>query len=156
MFRRPVAGSSRAGLKRWRSQLEQAVEGDGEADSFAQALVGGPGVDAEQISFVVVEAAATVAGVDRRLGLDDPHLVQVKILRSHLRDHALGVRPAQPIGIADGEDRRADLHGPAPLPRGVSGLTGFCATGSKQSQVDLPGGQPDDAAFDLPLAEHAD
>src|SRR6202042_1022860 len=72
-----------------RGQLEERLQGDGKAEPLADAFIGSPGIDAQQVAFLVIKAATAIPGVDRSLGLDDTYLSRSYILGPQLRDDAL-------------------------------------------------------------------
>src|SRR5262245_26064103 len=83
-------------------QPGQRVDAEGEVQPLGDAAVLRPGVDADQVALLVVQAAAAVAGVEGRLRLDDAQAAAAGLLDAELRDRALRVRPAQALRVADG------------------------------------------------------
>ena len=134
--RRGVGGLQPRGV-----EGQQRLEADGEAQPLAGPLVAGPGVDADQVGRVVVEPAAAVAGVDGRLRLDDADRAVAERHGAELRDHPLRVRPAEPLGVADGEDRLPHAHRPVRLPERGLRLLGRDLH-ADQRQVDPRRGDP--------------
>src|SRR5262249_19789228 len=91
-------------------ELEQRLERDGKAQALGHALVLGPGGNSHEPSLSVIEAPAAVAGVDRRIGLDDADRSAARILLAKLRNGPRGLRPAEPVWIADCENFVADFR----------------------------------------------
>ncbi len=89
------------------------VDGHRETDSLIAARSFGEngGVDADQFAAVVHERAAGVAGIDRRVGLDEVFIVfdaEAGSPRGADDAHRHGLADA--IGVADGEHDVADLQ----------------------------------------------
>jgi hypothetical protein len=63
------------------------------------------------LAAVADQRPARVAGIDRRLRLDDVDLVLFPFeIGTDLADQALGIRPGLPLGMADRVDIGADLR----------------------------------------------
>src|SRR5258708_8964096 len=74
------------------------------------------GIDADQPAAVADQGAARIAGIDRRLGLNDVGNVLVRrprlpfVAGANLADDAFGVGPGLAGRMADGMDVGANLH----------------------------------------------
>ena len=67
-------------------------------------------IDGDNFAFAVEERAAGIAGVNRRIGLDERYIIAARQVAGDCADNALrrGVREAE--GRADGQYPVADLH----------------------------------------------
>ncbi len=84
-----------------------------ETDSLiaARSLGENSGVDSDQFAAVVHERAARVAGVDRRIGLDEVFVVlDAEAVSPRGADDTHRHRLADAVGVADGKNRVANLQ----------------------------------------------
>ena len=95
-------------LSRWRNDLFDIVDGNGEADALAARIDGG--VDADHLAAEVEERPAAVAGIDRGVGLDEVVVGARADGAAFGADDSEGDRVAEAERIADGDHVFADAE----------------------------------------------
>ena len=87
------------------------VDGDGESEAIEGAAAAvNLRVDGDNFAFAVEERAAGIAGVDRRIGLDERHIIAARQVAGDRADNALRRGVGEAEGRADGQHPVADLY----------------------------------------------
>ena len=87
------------------------VDGDGESEAVEGAAAAvNLRIDGDNFAFTIKERAAGIAGVDRRIGLDERHIIAARQVAGDRADNALRRGVGEAEGRADGQHPVADLY----------------------------------------------